>query len=154
MVSNDDISFKYDIKFDLISFFTNLLKVNFIILSYREIKHHQEFVFFERPRNVMSPLMRKTYPSGCTYFVTQRRPSTVSNEEQESGFMRTTRLSSDENRPPVNKRHSRRTSFSSSVVSDHNIYPEPLRKQLDALDMLNRYENGRAFSLPDKQNLT
>ena len=35
-----------------------------------------------------------------------------------------------------------------SVLSDHDIFPEELRKQLEALELINGYQNGKYLNLP------
>ena len=120
---------------------------------FREIKHHQEFIFFERPRDVLPPLMQKRC-EGNSYFVTQRRasayeiPKQVETTEKRLQYM-SKGPQADEKRQ-IKRAPSRKTSYTESIISDTWKYPETLRKPLAALEMLNNYQSGRMLMMPNK----
>ncbi|XP_065669662.1 uncharacterized protein LOC100197914 isoform X2 [Hydra vulgaris] len=128
-------------------------KLHISPVTYLEIKHYEEFVFFERPREVMPAMMQKKY-QGNSYFVTQRRvsqfqPLPNGHGEKRRSFMMPIRRPSEVSF--VNESEeldSRCPSPTESVLSDHDIFPEELRKQLVALELINGYQNGKYFKLP------
>lgn len=99
--------------------------------------------------------MAKSY-KGHSFFVTQRRNSASPNipcsspEKRQpymmeqrhgsSGRSRTTRVTSS-------RKNSRTESVNSEVI--RSALPEDLKKQLDALEKINRFDSGKMFCLSD-----
>lgn len=124
----------------------------YLLSCFREIKHHQEFIFWGRSRDELPELMAKMY-NGHSFFVTQRRNSASPNipcsaPEKRRPYMESRHNSSRSKASRVaSRKNSRTESVNSEVIK--NILPEDLKKQLDALEKINRFDNGKIFCLSD-----
>ena len=115
------------------------------LFIFRQIKHYQEFIFWERPRDVMPSLIDLTDPKikfVNSFFVDRHKDLDMipsGSAQKAKPYMMQSRHYDARSR--ISRlTGSRRNSQTESSISEqyHTFYPEELRVQIEALDKLNR----------------